>query len=341
MASLGSLSFVRFTSPPDLQVLVFQVSFCNFPNNLDQKFTMSQEIKTLKTSDWFHSDEFPIAVEVRKPQTPFGLHNHEFCEIVLITGGTGKHVTGEQAWAIHAGDAFVISGLQTHTYEEMEDLCLMNILYQPEQLSWEVQGLAALPGYHALFTLEPALRAEHEFKSRLQLSPLALANVMHLLDKLEDELKKRSPGYRCMATTLFMQIVCTLSRNYENCSSTNSQSLLRLAEAISHLERYYDEPISLVELARIAKMPTRSFQRAFKISMGVTPITFRNQVRVSRAVELLRNKEMSITDVAFELKYEDSSYFTRQFKTIVGMTPKEYRRHFNKWKQLVNLSVAK
>ncbi len=289
---------------------------------------MVQAIETLKTSDWFHEDGFPIAVEVRSLHPSFGLHNHEFSEIVLITGGSGKHVTGKQSWTIRAGDAFVISGKQTHAYEDLDDLSLVNILYQPEQLSWEGQGLAELPGYHALFTLEPTWRVEHEFRSRLQLSPHDLANVMRLLNKLEEELKERSPGYRCIATTLFMQIACTLSRCYGNYSSTNTKRLLHLAEAISHLERCYDEPVSLEELAKIAKMPTRSFQRAFRKSLGVPPITYLIRVRISHAAELLRNKELSITDVAFELNYEDSSYFTRQFQTIMGMTPKEYRRQF-------------
>ncbi len=290
---------------------------------------MSHEIETLKTSDWFHSDGFPIAVEVREPQTPFGLHNHEFCEIVLITGGSGQHVTGKQSWEMHAGDAFVISGKRPHTYEDMENLSLANILYQPEQLNLEEdQGLATLPGYHALFTLEPTWRVDHEFESRLHLSPKDLSNVLLLLGELESELEERKPGFRCMANTLFTQIVCYLSRCYGQSSSTNSKSLLRIGEAISHLETHYSQSISLEDLAQIAHMPTRSFQRAFKKALGVPPITYLIRVRVSRAAELLRNKELSITDVAFELNYEDSSYFTRQFQTIMGMTPKNYRRQF-------------
>ena len=38
---------------------------------------------TLKRKDWFHADGFPIAVERREPQEPFGLHSHEFTEIVM------------------------------------------------------------------------------------------------------------------------------------------------------------------------------------------------------------------------------------------------------------------
>jgi len=288
---------------------------------------MPQKIKTLKTSDWFHEDGFPIVVEPRNPQQPFGLHNHEFCEIAIITGGTGLHVTGELSWPISSGDAFVISGQRPHTYKNMENLSLVNILFQPAKLSWEEQELFDVPGYHALFALEPTWRVDHEFESRLRLSQSDLANVMLLVDQLENELEERSLGFRCMASGLFMQITCYLSRCYGRKSCSDSQSLLRIAEAISHLETHYREPINLEGLARIAHMHERGLLRAFKKALGLSPIAYLIRVRVSRATELLRNEDMSITDVAFELNYEDSSYFSRQFQEIMGMTPRNYRSH--------------
>ena len=48
-------------------------------------------IRTLRKEDWFHPDGFPLVVARREPQEPFGLHSHEFAEIVIITGGTGLY----------------------------------------------------------------------------------------------------------------------------------------------------------------------------------------------------------------------------------------------------------
>src|SRR5437764_1160665 len=44
---------------------------------------------TLRAKDWFHPDGFPLAVERRDPQEPFGLHGHDFSEVVVVTGGPG------------------------------------------------------------------------------------------------------------------------------------------------------------------------------------------------------------------------------------------------------------
>jgi quercetin dioxygenase-like cupin family protein len=62
----------------------------------------------LKGKDWFHADGFPIAVERRDPREPFGLHAHEFSEIVIVTAGHGEHVAGEELYRLDAGDVFVI-----------------------------------------------------------------------------------------------------------------------------------------------------------------------------------------------------------------------------------------
>src|ERR1039458_6073046 len=142
----------------------------------------------LKRKDWFHPDGFPIAVQRRDPQEPFGLHAHEFTEIVIITAGRGEHVTGKESYPLNAGDAFVIGGSRYNDYHSVEQLCLVNILFQPEKLGLYNYDLRTLPGYHALFTLEPAWRPRHQFNSRLRLTPPELLTVMTFVDNLEAEL---------------------------------------------------------------------------------------------------------------------------------------------------------
>jgi AraC family L-rhamnose operon transcriptional activator RhaR/AraC family L-rhamnose operon regulatory protein RhaS len=282
--------------------------------------------RVLKTKDWFHPDGFPIAVERRDPQEPFGLHTHEFAEIVIITAGQGMHVTGQDAYPLTAGDAFVIGGSRPHDYHSMERLCLINILFQPEKLTWPAADLRRLPGYHALFTLEPAWRRRHQFRSRLRLSPSELAVVMNLIEELEQELQVRAPGFRFMATALFMQLAGYLSRCYNHARGADSRALLRIGAAISHLESNYPEPIEIGQLAEIARMSRRSFMRTFQAATGLSPIAYLIQLRINRAAALLRSSASSITDVAFRVGFSDSNYFTRQFSRQIGIPPRRYRQ---------------
>ena len=286
-------------------------------------------IETLKSSDWFGPDGFPLAFESRNPQGPFGLHNHEFCEIVVITGGHGLHVTGNESWPIVAGDAFVIAGDRPHAYEDVEELALFNILFQPDLLRINLLDLAQLPGYHALFKLEPAWRESHEFKSRLHLAPLDMSTVTTLADRLKNELSARETGFQFMASAIFMEIVAFLSRCYSQCARESTQGLLRIANAITHLETNYNQPADVDYLSQIASMSKRSFMRTFKKATGLSTISYLVRVRISKSVDLLHDKDLSISKVAHLVGYEDSNYFCRLFHTTMGVPPTVYRKRLS------------
>jgi AraC-like DNA-binding protein/mannose-6-phosphate isomerase-like protein (cupin superfamily) len=284
--------------------------------------------KVLKTKDWFHPDGFPVAVERRTPQEPFGLHAHEFAEIVLITSGKGIHETGTESYPLAAGDVFVIGGSRPHDYHSMDQLCLINVLFQPEKLHWNTDDLTHLPGYHALFTLEPVWRKRHQFRSRLRLNPTELGTAMSLIDDLDRELVGRKPGFRFMAMASFMGLVGFFSRCYNNSPGADSVALLRIGRAMSHLEMYYSEPsISVEELAGIAHMSKRSFMRAFQAATNLSPIAYLIQLRINRAAQLLRrHPELTVTEIALQTGFTDSNYFARQFRLSRNITPTEYRR---------------
>jgi AraC-like DNA-binding protein len=280
----------------------------------------------LKRKDWFQPDGFPIAVERRDPQAPFGLHAHEFAEIVIITSGRGIHITGRETYPLNTGDVFVIGGSRPHDYHSMERLCLVNILFQPEKLGLRNYDLRSLPGYHALFILEPAWRQRHQFNSRLRLAPPELIRLLGLVDQLEEELNARQSGFKFMASAYFMQIVGYLARCFARARNPDSRALLRIGEAISHLEANLQSPMDLDELAQIARMSKRHFMRNFQAAIGNSPIAHLVQLRVTRAASLLRRSDHTITEVAFEVGFSDSNYFSRQFRNLLGVTPSEYRR---------------
>jgi AraC-like DNA-binding protein len=284
--------------------------------------------RILKIDDWFHSDGFPISVERREPQEEFEAHAHEFAELVIVTGGKGMHVTDQGAWDLTAGDVFVISGNYEHEYRDLHDLRLVNILYLPSQLKMRLLDLPSVAGYHALFTLEPSRRGRHPVRSRLRLDARELVRVAGMVDRLEEELKCRDCGFGFMATAAFMQLVGHLSRCYGRNPSPDGGALLRIGQALSHLERHIRQEVDLEELARIAHMSRRSFLRVFQSATGTSPLAWLIHQRIHRACGLLRHSDKRVTEIAFEVGFNDSNYFTRQFRKVTGASPREYRlRH--------------
>ena len=281
--------------------------------------------RILTIEDWFHPDGFPISIERREPQPAFESHSHEFAELVIVIGGKGKHVTGQDSWEITTGDVFVITGSREHEYRDLKNLRLVNILYQPDQLKMRLMDLPSVPGYHALFTLEPTWKPRQLAKGRLRLNARELAQILESVDKLDHELGTREPGFGFMARAAFMQIIGLLSRCYGRNPSPDGKALLRIGEALSHLENHIHLPVNLEKLASIANMSQRSFLRIFRSATGTSPIAWQLNQRIQRACSMLRSSDKRITEIAFDVGFNDSNYFTRKFRQATGFTPREYR----------------
>ena len=279
----------------------------------------------LRVKDWFHPDGFPISLERRDPQEPFAPHAHEFTELVLVTSGSGRHTSGRESWQLAAGDVFAISGPRTHVYENLSNLRLVNILYQPDALPMPLLDLPSVPGYHALFTLRPQA-CRRTGMGRLHLGGRDLARIIRMVDRLETELTAREPGFAFLAMATFMELVGDLSRMYGRQPSTDEDAPFRIASALSHLEQNIAEDVNLQELARIAHMSRRNFLRVFHAATGLSPLVWLIERRIHRACTLLLQTRRQITEIAFDVGFRDSNYFTRQFRKITGSTPSNYRK---------------
>ena len=67
--------------------------------------------------------------------------------------------------------------------------------------------------------------------------------------------------------------------------------------------------------------------RTFKKLTGKSPMDYVIHYRIKVATILLKNTSKSITDIAFEVGFSSSNYFTIAFKKITGLTPSEYKKH--------------
>ncbi len=83
--------------------------------------------------------------------------------------------------------------------------------------------------------------------------------------------------------------------------------------------------IDLTTLASVAGVSIHHFARGFKQSAKVTPHHYLVQKRVERAQELLARTELSLSEIAYAVGFSDQSHLTRQFRQMLGATPRQFR----------------
>jgi len=99
-----------------------------------------------------------------------------------------------------------------------------------------------------------------------------------------------------------------------------------LYRAIDYLHHNYTSTLRLENAARRAGMSISCFVRKFRQETGITFTLYVNRLRIARAIQLLRESSLSMSDIAFECGFSNQFHFTRTFKKIMGMTPSRYRK---------------
>ncbi|HEX3627820.1 MAG TPA: AraC family transcriptional regulator [Verrucomicrobiae bacterium] len=92
------------------------------------------------------------------------------------------------------------------------------------------------------------------------------------------------------------------------------------------MERHIDRPITIPALAAQADVSISHFFKLFKEDTGLTPVVYLTRLKMERACDWLGSTEWSIKLIAANLGYNDPLYFSRVFKSLIGMAPKAYRR---------------
>ena len=108
-------------------------------------------------------------------------------------------------------------------------------------------------------------------------------------------------------------------------SAQDARKVTQIRPAINYIDANYDKPITLAEIARASHLSVSRLAHLFKEQMGITPIDYVTGVRIERAKELLLGTDQSCTEICFQAGYNNQSYFTRTFKSLVGMTPRQFR----------------
>lgn len=253
-------------------------------------------------------------------------HSHDFCELAIVTHGSAMHMLEGNPFPVTAGDVFLLQGRQRHFFYERQNLDLINIMYDPDKIALPENELRRMPGYCAMFLLEPTYRRQHRFASRLHLKRVPLAHVELLAEEMERECESAQPGYEVALRAKLLELMVYLSRAYTSTDTTEANALLRVGNVIGALENDFSKDWKLDELLSIAHMSRSNVMRVFRKATGQTPIEYLVRLRIQRAMELLRNTDLTITEIALEVGFNDSNYFTRQFRRALGESPRSFRQ---------------
>ncbi|MBV6626078.1 MAG: helix-turn-helix transcriptional regulator [Rivularia sp. (in: Bacteria)] len=145
----------------------------------------------------------------------------------------------------------------------------------------------------------------------------------------KEELETGGSGGELYRDTLTNALVARLLRNYSASFAVDETKgglgKRKLKLVMDYIQAHITEEITLAQMAEIAGLSPFHFSRIFKESVGVSPNRYVNQCRVEKAKRLLEQQQISINQISAACGYSNPSYFIRQFRKVMGVTPKVYQ----------------
>jgi AraC-like DNA-binding protein len=113
-------------------------------------------------------------------------------------------------------------------------------------------------------------------------------------------------------------------------SSNTEAETNRMNKIFEYVMRNYKNHVRLDDVAEIVNMTRTSFSRYFKSRVNKTFSDFLKEIRIKHACKLLKEDKMNIENIGYECGFQTLSNFNKQFKTVMGQQPHNYRNEYLK-----------
>ncbi|WP_270335150.1 AraC family transcriptional regulator [Ligilactobacillus acidipiscis] len=260
-------------------------------------------------------------VDVQDSGYPRTMHSHaDIVELILLTSGKGNVFIGEQYFPAMKGDLLVYNSQVLH-----------DELFKNDSVSLYCIGIAGLKEKHiranALITDdEQPVVTTHKYYEPL----------FNLFKTCYELLEDRCVNFEKIVQHIFSAILLLLKSNLLN--SQRKVAVEQKVDLVQEIKRYMDQHFTAdfkIKNLQRSSSPISEFYFAhkFKELYGYTPIEYIRRRRIGEAQTLLITTDKSITEIAFSVGFNSSSYFCTTFKKIVDLTPKQYRIIYTERKQ--------
>lgn len=262
-------------------------------------------------------DMYQHGYEQCDPGHSFGpmARNHYLFHYVLSGTGTlmsdnSKGVT--QTFSIKSGQGFLIFPGQINTY------------FADEHLPWEYMWIEfdGLRVKEALDLTELSPDTPVYRPRSKELRELLMQEMTYIVHHA-----KEAPMHLIGHLYLFLDYL-TRSATRTTPLHSSKMSDYYIKEAINFIEQNFQNNISIEEIAGVCGINRSYFGKIFRNSVGRSPQEFLMHYRMVKARELLKLTSLSIADIGSAVGYENQLHFSRAFKGIYGVSPREWRNRY-------------
>ena len=233
-------------------------------------------------------------------------HIHEDIELVYVKKGGGNAFCNGKKYTLNQNTVFLVFPNQVHHYSECETGEYDVMIIKP----------AVLLGYSNIFKESTPVCALHHFKNGED------DNISYLIELALEELNR--DGHSTIISSYLTAIFGKIFKYYQ--FEKNNVNCDAVSKILRYCALHYKENISIQSVSKHTQLCRSSVSHTFNNRLKLSFRDYINSLRLTDATHMLKNENLSITEISYLCGFSTVRTFNRAFSKQYGMTPSEYKK---------------
>lgn len=268
-------------------------------------------------------------VDLGDKEFSISAHWHKEIEIILIKSGEFNLQINSDFYTCKSGDIVIINCEELH-YLLAKD----NIYSDFTSLVFDVSQLnSSILDSSSVNFITPIINKEFKFPTIVNGTHSSYDILKEILVNIIDVYNHKYYGFELEIKALMFSFFANSFKHNiilkKDTTLSDDNKIFKIKDVIKYIENNYTHDIDINTLANLCHYNEYHFMRFFKKYTGKTCIQFLKNYRLEKSYNLLKNTDLSVTQIAFDVGFSNVSYFIRSFKEKYKVTPKEFRSSIN------------
>lgn len=252
---------------------------------------------------------------------------------MLILGGQARHHVFGRERLLKAGDIVILRPGVKHSFHQADDLLECKIGIGEDVVETFPPKLFKHPGFRATFDSQ---HSNKRYEPYLHLKRQDFFHVLNLTKEINLCLQLKKTHWEKESQDLLHNLLGFLFQKKQaprakfGYPHLPASTLAR--KAAEMLEHGFQDEVAITAMSQLLKVSRRHLTRVFTKTYGSSPVTYLLEIRIKKAMKMLLENEFQVGEIALMAGFEDSNYFSRQFRKMVGRSPTVWREQQFKMK---------